>query len=152
MQFNLKDKRNFRLKEKVLKGELTPSSLVSLPSEELASEDIKNAVESIQESNLKTVFKASSLKNSNASYKRPRPEESLNVPEKKKINQVSLASVAFSKKKAETLDDILAKMDKSTTAKERNDIEHTASKTEEEEPSDRNQVIWKGKFSSGLYI
>jgi hypothetical protein len=136
------------LKERVLKGELTPASLVRLPSEELASEDMKNAVDSIHKSNLKTVFKPSSLKNTNShpSYKKPRLEETEKVPEKKKINQVSLPSVALNNKKAETLDSILAKMDKSASTKERDDMHHSEPKVVEEEPSDRNEVIWKGNI------
>lgn len=134
-----------RLREKVLKGELTPESLVRLPSEELAPEEIKNAVETIQKSNLKTVFKPSSLKNTNANagYKKPKLEETGNVPEKKKINQVSLPSIALNKK-AETLDDILAKMDKNGSAKDSGDMQYSAPKVVEEEPMDRNEIVWKG--------
>jgi hypothetical protein len=132
----------------VLKGDLTPASLVRLPSGELASEEIKSAAESIQQTNLKTVFKPSSLKNTNShpSYKKPRLEETEKVPEKKKINQVSLPSVALNNKKAETLDSILAKMDKGASVKERDDMQHSALGAVEEDPSDRNEVVWKGNF------
>ena len=108
-------------------------------------------MESIQEATLKTVFKPSSLKSTtNPSYKKPRIEEAVvNVPDKKKINQVSLASVALSSKKVETLDEILAKMDKNSTVKAKPEMEYSGPKVVDEEPLDRNEVIWKGKI---LYL
>lgn len=57
LQFNLKDKKNISLRERILKGEVTPSNLVRFSSQELGNEDLQAALESIQESSLKNVFK-----------------------------------------------------------------------------------------------
>ena len=117
LQFNLKDAKNIRLRERLLRGEITPATLIRLPSEELGSEDIKAAAKSIQQSSLKTVFKPV------LSDKKEEPKETpaqVEVPlyrapvpvqsDKKVVQEVKLPRNVS--KKIETLDEILAKMER----------------------------------------